>query len=77
VFTFYDSSGNQISPGPIPWDGTTEFEGYFSQYQSQLGGVFSLNGIFPINGNNPDDVASAVVQLTNSQGTTQTAKIEF
>jgi hypothetical protein len=74
VFSFYNSSGSLISPGNISFDGTTDFQQYFAA--STLGGVFAVHALFPVTGN-ADDVISASVQLTNSAGTAQTAKISF
>jgi hypothetical protein len=74
VFTFYDSSGSMIAPGNVTVDGATAFEQYFAT--SSLGGVFSLDALFPVTGN-ADLVVAAQVQLTNSVGTAQSAKITF
>jgi hypothetical protein len=54
--------------------GTSAFQQYFAT--SSLGGVFSLDALFPVTGN-ADLIVSAVAQLTNSVGTAQTAKITF
>jgi hypothetical protein len=75
VFTFYDASGGQISPGAIPVDAASAFQQYFAG--SDLGGVFGVSALFPVNGSDPLQVTSAEVQLTNSAGTVQTAKIIF
>jgi hypothetical protein len=74
VFNFYDSSGGLIAPGSITVAGATAFQQYFAT--SVLGGVFALNALFPVTGNT-DLVVAAEVQLTNSQGTAQTAMITF
>ena len=74
VFGFYDSSGSLIAPGSITIAGTTAFQEYFAT--SVLGGVFALNALFPVTGNT-DLVVAAEVQLTNSQGTAQSAMITF
>jgi hypothetical protein len=74
VFSFYDSSGSLIAPGNITVDGATAFQQYFAT--SSLGGVFSLDALFPVTGN-ADLVVAAAVQLTNSVGTAQTAMITF
>ena len=41
-----------------------------------LGGVFGVTAFFPVTGD-ADDVVAAVVQLTNSAGTAQSAQITF
>jgi hypothetical protein len=74
VFTFYDSSGSMIAPGNVTVAGATAFQQYFAT--SSLGGVFSLDALFPVTGN-ADLVVAAQVQLTNSVGTAQSAKITF
>jgi hypothetical protein len=91
VFTFSDSSGTVIAPGKISIDCTTTFHQYFfgtpgsstvppcetlPPSVGNLGGVFSVDALFAISGN-ADLVVSAVVQLTNLQGTAQTKKITF
>ena len=74
MFTFYDSSGSLIAPGNVTVAGATAFQQYFAT--SSLGGVFSLDALFPVTGN-ADLVVAAQVQLTNSVGTAQTAMITF
>jgi hypothetical protein len=74
VFRFYDTSGNLIAPGDISVDGTQPFRQYFAS--SELGGVFGLRALFPIDGD-ANRVTAAQVDLTNSAGTTSTAKIQF
>lgn len=75
VFTFYDSSGNAISPGAINADASAAFSSYFGS--SGLGGVFALTAVFPVNGGAPSQVAAFDVQLVNSAGTAQTARTSF
>ena len=59
----------------IPWSGaSTAFQQYFAG--SDIGGIFSIDAIFPINGDSTQ-VTSAVALLTNSDGTTQTLLIQF
>lgn len=74
VFSFFNSSGQAIAPGNITVAASTPFEQYFAA--SALGGVFGVNAFFPVNGD-ADDVVTAVVSLTNSAGTAQTAQITF
>jgi hypothetical protein len=74
VFTFFDSSGNTIAPGNITVAAATSFQQYFAG--SDLGGVFGLHALFPVNGDS-NQVVAAQVQLINSAGTAQSAKIAF
>jgi hypothetical protein len=90
VFEFYDSSGDAIAPGAItigggtsmacpPPNGPTMTWGacigdYFQN--SDLGGVFGLTVFFPVTGDS-DLVTTALVEITNSVGTAQTAQITF
>ncbi|HLY20242.1 MAG TPA: choice-of-anchor D domain-containing protein [Bryobacteraceae bacterium] len=74
VFTFYDASGNAIAPGNITVDAGSAFQQYFAG--SDLGGVFGLHALFPVNGDS-NQVVAAEVQLINSAGTAQTARITF
>jgi hypothetical protein len=73
-FTFYDASGNPISPGAIAADATTGFASYFGT--SGLGGVFALNAVFPVTGS-PSQVAAFDFQISNSAGTTRSARTSF
>jgi hypothetical protein len=74
VFTFLDSSGSAIAPGSISVSAATAFQQYFAG--SDLGGVFGLSALFPVNGDSTQVVA-AQVQLTNSVGATKTSTITF
>jgi len=74
VFSFFDSSGQAISPGNITVAASTPFAQYFAG--SDLGGVFGLHALFPVNGDS-NQVVAAVVQFTNSAGAVQTNKITF
>jgi len=74
TFTFFDSSGNAIAPGNITVDAGSAFNQYFGA--SDLAGVFGLSALFPVTGDT-DLVVAARVQLTNSAGTVETAKITF
>jgi len=73
-FTFYDASGNSISPGAIAADATTGFASYFGT--SGLGGVFALTAVFPVTGN-PSQVVAFDFQITNSAGATRSARTSF
>ncbi len=74
VFTFFNAAGNPISPGNIPVNAGNAFAQYFAG--SDLGGVFGLSALFPVNGD-ADMVVAAQVQMTNSAGTAQSARITF
>ncbi len=74
VFTFYDASGNAIAPGNITVAAATSFQQYFAG--SMLGGVFGLHALFPITGD-ANQVVAALVQISNSAGTVQSARIDF
>ena len=74
VFRFFNASGGVIAPGDISVDGSEAFQQYFGT--SGLGGVFGLHAMFPVTGDS-NQVVAAEVQLTNSVGTSQTAKIQF
>jgi hypothetical protein len=74
AFTFFNSSGAVIQPSPIAVDETTAFQQYFEE--SNLGGVFGVNALFPVTGDS-DLVVAASVQITNSVGTVQSATITF
>jgi hypothetical protein len=74
IFSFFNSSGAVIQPSPIAVDEGTAFQQYFAG--SNLGGVFGVDALFPVNGDS-DLVVAASVQITNSMGTVQSASITF
>jgi hypothetical protein len=74
AFTFFNSSGAQISPSPITVAAGSAFQQYFAS--SDMAGVFGLTAFFPVTGDS-DDVVAAVVQLTNSVGAVESAQITF
>jgi hypothetical protein len=74
TFTFFDLGGTALPPGPISVDASGALGQFFAS--SDLGGVFSLHAFFPVNGN-PAQVASVEVEMTNSAGTAQTARLAF
>jgi hypothetical protein len=74
VFSFFNSSGSAIAPGNITVAAGSAFEQYFAS--SAMAGVFGLTAFFPVTGSS-DDVVAAVVQLTNSVGTVESAQITF
>jgi len=74
TFTFFDQDGNTLPPGTISVDASGALGRFFAS--SDLGGVFSLHAFFPVNGN-PAQVASVEVEMTNSAGNAQTARLPF
>jgi hypothetical protein len=74
VFTFYNSSGAQIAPGPITVAATAPFQQYFAA--SDMAGVFGVTAFFPVTGDS-DEVVAAVVQIANSVGTVESMQITF
>jgi hypothetical protein len=74
VFSFFNSSGNAISPGNITVSAGQAFQQYFDG--SDMAGVFGLSAFFPVTGD-ADDVVTALVQLTNSVGTVESTQITF
>ena len=74
TFTFFDQSGTPLPPGAITVDASTALGQFFAS--SDLGGVFGLHAFFPVNGN-PGQVAAVQVEMTNSSGSAQTAKLPF
>ena len=74
VFSFFNSSGSAIAPGDITVAAGSAFQQYFAS--SDMAGVFGVTALFPVTGNS-DDVVAALVQLTNSVGTVESAKITF
>ena len=74
AFTFYDVGGNVIAPGVIRADAAADFSRYFAA--SDLGGVFLLRLAFPVTGDS-SGIASCDAALTNSAGSTKTARTTF
>ncbi len=74
TFTFYDSNGNAIPPGAIPYQDAAGFSTYFAA--SDDGGQFELAAYFPVNGS-PLQVSAFTVQLVNAAGTATTARANF
>jgi hypothetical protein len=75
TFTFYDSGGNVISPGPITYGSTVAFSNYFAG--SGDGGQFALSAYFPVLNGNPSQVGGFTVELANSAGSVTTARTNF
>ena len=74
TFTFFDAAGNAIAPGAIRADAAANFASYFRN--SDMGGVFLLRAVFPVTGD-ASQVSAVQVQIANSVGTAQTARIAF
>jgi hypothetical protein len=74
AFTFYDATGNAISPGTIRTDASADFSRYFAA--SGLGGVFLLRAVFPVTGD-ATVVASCEAALTNSVGEARSQRASF
>jgi hypothetical protein len=70
-FTFYDAGGNMIAPGAIRVDVAADFVNYFAG--SDLGGVFLLRAVFPVNGD-AAQVTSYEATLANSAGSAKTQR---
>jgi Abnormal spindle-like microcephaly-assoc'd, ASPM-SPD-2-Hydin len=71
-FTFFDSSGNPIG-SPIQANGSSQFASYF---QNSAGGSFELKAVFPVQGDT-SQIAAFQAAITNSAGTTTTARTNF
>lgn len=71
-FTFYDGAGNALPPSPI--QASADFAGFFQT--SELGGLFLLKAVFPVNGD-PSQVAAFEMQMTNAAGTASTGRTNF
>jgi hypothetical protein len=74
TYTFFDAAGNAIPPGAMRADAAAGFAAHFAS--SGLGGVFLLKAVFPVTGD-AARVAAFEVQLTNSAGTSKTARTSF
>jgi hypothetical protein len=74
VYTFYDAAGNTVAPGAMQADATAGFAAYFGQ--TTAGGAFLLDALFPVTGD-ASKVAAFEVQVTNSAGTSKTARTSF
>ncbi len=67
-FTFYDTSGKTIATLPV--NATSNFHQYFFGPED-LGGMFSLQASFPVNGD-VTQIGSVAITLTNAVGSTTT-----
>ena len=74
TFTFFDASGNPVTPGAIQANAAQAFASYFQA--STLGGTFQLKAVFPVTGD-ASAVASFEVGFSNSAGSSATARTQF
>jgi hypothetical protein len=72
AFTFFDAAGNEIAT-TIQASGSAAFAAYF---QSSAGGTFVLKAVFPVQGGT-SQIASFQAKVTNSAGSTTTARTNF
>jgi hypothetical protein len=72
AFTFYDRTGSAIPPAPIA--DTADFQAFFQT--SDLGGLFALAAIFPVNGDTTQ-ITAVEVQFRNAAGTSTTPRTNF
>ena len=73
AFTFYDAGGNALAPGVIGADAATDFARYFAGSEA---GTFLLRLAFPVTGD-AMGIVSCEATLTNSAGSTKTARTGF
>jgi len=74
IFTFYDSRGAIIQPGPINVDVSSPFQQYFAS--TPAGGMFALLAKFPMTGDSTQ-VVSVDVQITNAAGITTAQRVSI
>jgi hypothetical protein len=67
-FTFYNTSGQPVSPGAINVNAASNFQQYFFN-NNQGGGVFALQATFPVNGD-VTQIGSVTATISNSVGST-------
>jgi hypothetical protein len=72
VFTFYSTNGQVLTPNGISVNAASSFHQYFFG-SPQVGGAFSLQASFPVNGD-VTQVGSVAVTLANSVGQTSTTQ---
>jgi hypothetical protein len=72
IFTFYNSKGATIQPGPISADVSSTFQQYFAS--TQVGGMFALLARFPMTGDSTQ-VVSVDVQIVNAAGVTTAQRV--
>jgi len=71
-FTFYNTSGQVISPGAIVVNAASNFKQYFFN-NNQGGGVFALQASFPVNGD-VTQIGSVTASISNNVGSTSTTQ---
>jgi len=71
-FTFFNTSGQAISPGAIVVNAASNFQQYFFT-NNQGGGVFALQATFPVNGD-VTQIGSVTASISNSAGSTSTTQ---
>ncbi|MBX9600396.1 MAG: choice-of-anchor D domain-containing protein [Bryobacteraceae bacterium] len=67
AFTFFDRQGNRLS-GAIQHDATSDFRGYFQQFQREIGSAFLVRITFPVSGD-AAQIGSVDVEIANAAGT--------
>jgi hypothetical protein len=70
AFTFFDTSGKEMTPNAIVYDATSAFHNYFFT-NDKSGGAFSVQATFPVTGG-VSQVGSVTAAVTNSLGTSST-----
>jgi hypothetical protein len=74
AFTFFDTAGSPIAPGPIRADGGAAFQQLYKT--SAAGGAFLLRAVFPVTGD-VSQIASFEASISNSEGATVSARTRF
>lgn len=73
-FTFYSSTGQPLSSGPVRVASAANFASWWSG--STLGGIFQLKAVFPVTGD-ISKLGGVEVQMTSSGGTSSTQRLGF
>jgi hypothetical protein len=71
TFTFFDATGNAITPGAIRVDSSADFGRYYAN--SDVGGAFALRAAFPVTGDGAQ-IASFEISVGDSIGTAKSAR---
>jgi hypothetical protein len=74
AFTFFDPSGNPLTPAPLQADATQAFGQLYET--SDAGGAFLLRAVFPVTGDS-GRIAAFEASISNSEGTTVTPRGRF
>jgi hypothetical protein len=72
TFTFYDTGGHVLQPGPIRADWSDLFSNYFRS--SRVGGMFAMRATFPVSGD-ASGIGSVEIEMTNSSGVARTSRV--